>query len=108
MINKQQIEKEAAAYTNENNGSGFEFQAFVVGARWAAERIQAENARLIDRNRHLEEDLKNAVFVLNRKIEEVFSLRAAIDKALSHEHFAQSHRTGCGLVLEILKNALKQ
>lgn len=48
MLSKQQIEKEAAAYTNENAGSGFEFQAFVTGAEWAAEQVQAENERLTE------------------------------------------------------------
>lgn len=42
MLTKKQIEKEAAAYTNENNGSGFEFQAFIVGAEWADEQLESK------------------------------------------------------------------
>lgn len=48
MITKQQIEKEAAAYTNENAGSGFEFQAFVTGAEWAAEKMNIRVDALAD------------------------------------------------------------
>lgn len=82
MLTKKQIEKEAAAYTNENNGSGFEFQAFIVGAEWADEQMQAENERLASENRRLFEQA--AALQAENGV-----LRANLDAAIKVDQFDQ-------------------
>jgi regulator of replication initiation timing len=46
MITQKQAEQMAEQYCKENRGDAFEYAAFVAGANWAIEQMQAESERL--------------------------------------------------------------
>lgn len=54
MLTKEQIEQAAEKYCTENRGGGFEFQAFLTGAEWAAEQMKIKNDRLTEKHKALD------------------------------------------------------